>query len=306
MNRWKFWEWKPLKCIHKQVNQKAWKLNFLFMDDSYTETTKLSCLTGVVVPVEQYPMLRSEFYEALRFSIQPEETVIAAAPELHGSDFLRNECDEKKLAVMRDIAVLVAKHCLRIYRVGYFITDATDEVFRRDKKLVGLCWVSLLSMMEPLLRDEMVVPVMDGFNPDTIRFLSSVVKELDKLRSVGFDKMLSVRYSHNVLGEVFYADSRYSALIQVADLIAYLRATSDLVALGKTLTDFKKELATISSTLDSSIVWEERVSLIVDGQIQGPTDQVRPLYKSFGPITRVYRITPSDTEDITVPNDPIA
>jgi hypothetical protein len=161
-------------------------------------------------------------------------------------------------------------------------------------------------MMQPLLEGEMVVPVMDGFDPNTIQDFSSVVKELDELRSVGFDKSLSVRYTHNVLGEVFYADSRYSALTQVADLIAYLRSASDLGALGKTLTDFKKELANISSTLNSSIVWEELVSLIVDDQIQGPPDQVRPRYKSFGPITRVCRITPSDTEDITAPDNPIA
>ena len=276
------------------------------MDDSYCEITQVSSLTGVLVPVDQYPMLRSGFYNILRFAIQPSESLIATAPELHGNDFLRDECDETKLAVLRDIAALMAKHHVRIYRIGYFITEVIEQLFTRDKKLVGLCWVSLLSMMEPLLKDEMVIPVMDGFDPDTIHYFSSVVKELDELRSADFDKSLSIQYSHNVLGEVFYADSRYSALIQVADLAAYLRAASDLVTLGKAITDFKKQLASISGILDSSIAWEELVSLIVDGQIQGPADQVRPGYKTYGPITRVFKIAPSDTKNTTVPDDPIA
>ncbi|HET8562504.1 MAG TPA: hypothetical protein VFM35_01400 [Candidatus Binatia bacterium] len=281
-------------------------LNFLFMDDSYTPVTRVSSLTGVVVPVERYPVLRSGFYDRLIRFIKPAEGLIGEAPELHGTDLLRGEDDQTKLTILTKIATLITEHQLRIYRIGYFINAVTGKLFPNDSRLQGICWHSLLSMMEPLLREEMIIPVMDGLAPQTTRLFSPVIKRLDEWRAAGLDHSVSLRYSHNVLGEVFYADSRYSALTQVADIVAYLRNASDVVALGLDASDFKEKLAVISTSLNSCVVWEELISLIVDGQIQGPKNRAHQPYRDYGPITAAFRITPSDSADITLHPHPVS
>jgi hypothetical protein len=275
------------------------------MDDSYTPVTGFSSLTGVVVPVERYPALRSDFYDALIRFIKPANGVIGEAPELHGKDLLRGECDDSKLEILANVAALIATHQLRVYRIGYFINDVTGKLFANDGRLQGICWHSLLSMMEPLLKDEMIIPVMDGLAPQTTRLFSPVVKRLDEWRAAGLEHNVSVRYSHNVLGEVFYAGSRYSALTQVADLVAYLRNASDLVGLGLPASDFKQKLADMSLSLNRCLVWEELISLVVDGQIQGPKDKARRPYREYCPISVTFRITPSDSVDIALPPHPL-
>jgi hypothetical protein len=47
-------------------------LTFLFMDESFCETTKTSALVGLMVPVREYVDLRARFYAVLRPFFQPE------------------------------------------------------------------------------------------------------------------------------------------------------------------------------------------------------------------------------------------
>jgi hypothetical protein len=94
-------------------------------------------------------------------------------------------------------------------------------------------------------------------------------------------------------------------MIQVVDLVAYLRSVADLQDLGKDLPPFKQSLAPIAARLQPAIAWEQLIALIVEGEIQGPKRYARKDYRGNGPITRVFRVTPSDTEDIKPPWDPV-
>ena len=279
------------------------KVNFLFMDDSFSRTTHISSLTGIIVPVGSYPSVCAAFYESMRWHIQDADG-IRTSTELHGIDFLRNAPDEKKLSVLRSVVSGILKHKLGIYRVGYVITDEIETTFASDKKLLGTLWISLLSMMTPRLRSETIIPVMDGFDKTTVRHFSSAIKRSNEMRALGYGDVLTIRDSHNVLGEVFYADSEYSALTQMADTVSLLRNVSDRVQLGLPLSLFKEQMAAISSQLSPSIIWEELISLVLDGKLQGPMSLVRPVYGGNGPSTRAARITPSDTTDLLQPPDP--
>jgi hypothetical protein len=273
-------------------------VNFLFMDDSFHPATRISSLTGVLVPVDRYPDLRDDFYKLLAPLIQPSKGIIRRAPELHGYEFLPQESDETKLRILEGIASLVHSHHLRIYRVGYFITPTIEKCFSSDNRLLGLCFRSLLSMMQPVLANERLIPIMDGLDRKTVGHFSPSLKSLDEMRAVGLEPSLSLKFSQNLLGEVFYADSAHSALIQVADTIAYLRNASNLAAFGIAISPFKSALQSISAKLKQAIVWEEHVSLVLDGRPQGPEAYVQKPHTGHGPLRAAYKITPSDTEDI--------
>jgi hypothetical protein len=256
--------------------------------------------------VERYPSIREEFYQILRWALEATPNTIARAPELHGSDLLRGETDERKLEVLGGVVDLAVTNGLRMYRVGYFITDEIRRTFAHDPGLLGTCWLSLRSMMEPLLESEAVIPVMDGFDPRTVQLFSQSVKHTDELRAIEKENWLSLRHTHNLIGEVFYADSRYSVMVQVADVLSYLRSTPDLVKFGFSMSPFKTALASLSSSLEECIAWEEIISLILNGEIQGPIAGAHPPFRSYGPLTRAFKIVASDTEDLAFPRDPWA
>lgn len=279
-------------------------VNFLFMDESFSETMRVSSLTGIVVPVEHYPRVRTEFYRLLPWAIEPAPNTIASAPELHGSDFLRSETDERKLEVFGGVVDLALAHALRVYRIGYFITDAIEQSLLHDRRLIGTCWFSLRSMMEPLLEREAVIPVMDGFNQNLVDQFSAPVKFTDEISSIDKETWLGSRHTRNILGEVFYADSKYSVMIQIADLVSYLRNASDLAKFGFPMSRFKASLAGLSRRLEACIAWEAIISLILNGKIQGPEKAASPPFKGSGPITRAPDVVPSDAEDLKPPSDP--
>jgi hypothetical protein len=272
--------------------------NFLFMDDSFHSETRISSLTGVIVPMDRYSLVRDGFYALLGPIIRPSNGVIRRAPELHGCDFLRDESDETKLDVLRGIVSLTLQQGLRVYRAGYFITPEIERTFPTDKRMLGTCFHSLLSMMHTVLGEESLIPVMDGLDKKNLHYFSAAVKWLDEMRTVGMERHLSLKFTQNLLGEVFYADSAHSVLIQLADILAYLRNKSDLTTLGHSVTPFNERLWKISADLKSCIIWEEIISFVVDGNSQGPKEYVRGPYAANGPLTRSFRITPSDMQDI--------
>ncbi len=190
---------------------------FLFMDESYSSTTTISALTGLLVPIHVYPAVRERFFDVLHWSIRPADNVIAHPPELHAKTFLAGEPDDRKLHVLRQIADLVIASGIGIYRVGYYITTEIRQRFPLDQNMEGACWLSMLFMLEAVLAHSPVIPVMDGFNTDRVRRFSGPVKSMDVMRAAGAEQMISVPNAQNLIGEVFYADSQYAILTQVAE-----------------------------------------------------------------------------------------
>lgn len=279
-------------------------LRFLFLDDSYFPSTNITSLTAVAVPVDRLHTVRTAFYDTLKWAIRPSEGVIARAPELHGSNFLRDESPERQTEVLLGLQELIRANALGIYRIGYFLTRKLAAPNKGDPKMIGMLWVSLLSMLEPILAEGPVIPVMDGFDPRTVRQLSQLIKSVDEMRAAGYgSNSISIAHAENVLGEVFYADSKFSALTQVADVVSYLRGISDMETLGIPLTDFKEHLAPHARALTGLMTREEVVSMVLNGEIQGPRSHVKPVFRNNGPITRMFNIVPSDTENVRCPAD---
>lgn len=266
---------------------------FLFLDECYDSTSTIASLTGVLVPVTGYPELRTGLYDLLDWTIRPEPNVVGRPPELHGSDLLRDEDDERKLEVLKGVADLVVEQNHPIYRVGYYITREIEQTFPQDPKLVGMCWLSLLFMLEPVLAQSMVIPVMDGFHPRTVNSLSGPSSSINMFRAAGLEKIISVPHSANILGEVFFADSEHSVGTQLVDVISYLRHVTDLKNDGKPLSEFKSRLLEISNKLEPAIAREEIIALRLDGVVQGPAIRARPS-SSSGPLTAASRTIPSD------------
>ena len=66
-----------------------------------------------------------------------------------------------------------------VLRGGYFITPAIEKTFSSDNRLLGLCFQSMLSMMQPVLANERLIPIMDGCDRKTVGHFSPSLKSLD-------------------------------------------------------------------------------------------------------------------------------
>ncbi len=245
------------------------RLNFLFMDESYNKATSphISSMTGLLIPLDRYPALRSAFYEILRLKTEPNEGVLdVSVPELRFADFLREEDDEVKLEVLRSLANMIVGYQVEIFRVGYYITKRIRRTFERDKHLIGLCWLGILSSLQPRLESEMVIPIMDaGFDRNMKQMtkqFSGLMKTVDVMRETGRGESIGFAHSKNVL-DVFYAGSEYSIFTQLADIVSGLRRIAETARQDQRLisSPFKKQLLPISNHLMNAPMHEEILTL---------------------------------------------
>lgn len=240
---------------------------FLFLDDTeindpIRRQPTISAITGMLVPLHAYDELRSKFYSVMQWSVTPQEGVVNLnPPELHGRKFLESETDDRKLEVLRKLVELVVHNTIPIYRVGYYITQKEKDAFKGDSKLVGLSWFGMLSVLQPILENCHVVPVMDSCDSIGTRQLSGLIRTCDIMRFAGLEGGLSVRHTQNLIGEVFYADSRFSAFTQMVDIVSYLRRLGDLRRDGVQIMGFKASLLEFHDALEPVVVHDEIVRL---------------------------------------------
>jgi hypothetical protein len=251
-------------------------LSFLFLDECQSDAldatdTRISSLTGLLVPAENYKALRERFYSLNMWAIRTGHNEFNLnPPELHGSDFLRSEDDSRKLKTFTELVDLVVNGGVDVYRIGYYVTGRLRSAFASDPKLIGLCWFSMVNKLQAVLEERAVVPVMDMGDDYLVRCLSGQVRSMDILRAVDC-KNMSVNWTENLFGEVFYADSRFSALIQVADIVSYLRHTADMHREGRLLTTFRQKLLQIAEAIEPAIAFEEIIAFNYEGEDQRPT-----------------------------------
>ncbi|GGA31522.1 hypothetical protein [Paenibacillus physcomitrellae] len=238
-------------------------MNLFFMDECKPSQLKISSLTGILIPVGKYPKMRTEFYNMLNKFISPEiGTINMNIPELHGSNLLRDYPDDVKLDIIDEIISIVNSFQINIYRVGYFINEQTDKFFGQDKNLLGLCWGSLVNILQPVLERETIIPVMDKINSKEVSIMSGMVKSTDIIRHVNPD-FLSIKNSENIFGEVFYADSNYSIFTQLVDIISYCRHINDKHIYGNfKLSSFHIEILEKSKRIN--MTYEEIIKLKID------------------------------------------
>jgi hypothetical protein len=248
------------------------ELNFLFMDDCHGNEKKLktTSLTGLIVSVDMYPQLRTQFYNLMKWSINPETNVINLdPPELHGSKMLLNETDERKIDTYQKIVNLAIDNKLKIYRIGYhrdkkynpWKLPFGNKGSEHETEFLGMCFFSLLSVMQPEFEEAILIPVMDTVDAGKVKTFSGLIKNLDIMRETGLEHSMSIKNSENILGEVFYADSKYSVLTQVVDIISYLRHVMDMHEVGLKKSPFQQSLVQISNQLSPSIVHEKIIRL---------------------------------------------
>jgi hypothetical protein len=186
-------------------------------------------------------------------------------PELHGSNMLRgvDVTDEQRLRFFDNVVSFVLQYKIQIHRVGYFRTAAVRKLFAGgDEELRGLCWFGLLTTLQRVLKRHYVVPVMDLCNERERPKYSQLVKDCDIFNSIGRTQDLSLRHTRHLIGEVLYADSRFSVFTQIADVVSYLRHIADGGA-AEQRTRFKQHLYEIGRRFDPAIAFEDVITLNV-------------------------------------------
>lgn len=267
--------------------------SFLFMDETFCqERTKISALTGLLVPAERYTQLRDQFYEILLPFIQPEPNVINMdPPEVHGYKLPGTE--EQKLAVAASIVDLVINNGLQFYRVGYYTDQELGEAFKLDPQMLSISWESMCHMLEPYLAERLIQPIMDSVNKDIVRKFASTVRACDIMRAAGQGASCSIEHSENLL-EVAFVDSKYSTFTQVVDVVGYLRKITDLEDDAKKLPQGKQELLPLARKLDVAKGEEYIIPFNLDGEVHGPSHRGRLPITGKGPLVAGESVKPRD------------
>ena len=234
-------------------------MNLMFLDESKSEKVRqssayIASMTALIVPAKKYNSVQTAFYDILKPFIQPEEnTINLSPPELHGRALLKDlpEADDTmRLQIWHKIVNLVIENQLDIYRVGYYITPEFLSLVKGDRNGISSCWFRITEVTQPVYQEEQLIVIMDGFNKDAVHKMSGMIRSCDIVRSVGSEDHLSLQNTENLIGEVFYADSQYSAMIQIVDNISYLRQVNDLSQEGHNFSEFKQKVLAEAKRLD--------------------------------------------------------
>ena len=245
-------------------------MNLMFVDECYSDqvrsdSTFISSMTAVILRADKYNSVRAGFYRILKPFIMPKDnTINLMPPELHGHALLRDEPDDddrKKIDTFHQLVDLVIENQLAVYRVGYYITPEFQTTFKGDERGTSLCWSGITAVTQPEHENEQLIAIMDGFDKETVRKMSLMIRNCDIMRSAELGDSTSLKNSENILGEVFYADSRYCVMIQIVDIVAYLRNVNDLSEEGRKFSRFKQKVLAEAKRLDSVMKYDAVVEL---------------------------------------------
>jgi hypothetical protein len=200
----------------------------LVMDETESVETGIFALVGLLVPIETADALRLEHYRFIR-SLRPQEpgVINLSTLELHGSNMLRDERGEDM---------------------------SWAKVLAFGPKHHSLCFSGFMMSLGDEFAKAYVIPIMDGLDLDVATKLGAMVDVCGAYRSASLgDQGLSVKNSHNLMDPVF-VDSRYSPLMQIADVTAHLFHVLDWEREGLSMSEFKTRLAAIAKELDPDLI----------------------------------------------------
>ena len=217
-------------------------------------------LTGMSVPLIDYARLRDTFYRSLKpFLIEPDPggPAYASPLELKGSSLLTDFEDDKKIEAVRKVVDLTVANGLRIYRVGSRSKDAFQAAFsNRPVDMVSVCWTYMTHAIGDLLRQGLVIPVMDLGPDEQCSRMARFVASMNAMRQTKSRNSITVPYNEN-LGELLFADSASSSMTQVVDVISWLRNVSDDDSRQADLSNLKCRLLPLAKRLDGNMAYEE-------------------------------------------------
>ena len=237
---------------------------FLFMDESTSpkiryDGTVITSLTGIVLSPEQCIAVRDSFLATIRplFINKNGIKINLRVPEIHGSKMLPNEDDVQRLRIFEAFARFPTQEQFPIYRAAYYVTPEFLKMFppKHYNMAIDLCWSSILSNVLIDFENCFLVPVMDTQDhPEKIEVFSGLVQSLSALRTAGLEwPSISIKNSQNIIGEVFFADSRFSALTEVVDVISYLRCINDQKEENLSFSDFKQNIYACNTHMTEQI-----------------------------------------------------
>ena len=184
--------------------------HFLLLDESVSD--KSFALTGVSVPLNDCARLRDTYYHSLKpFLIEPESGPAYASPlELKGRSLLPSLDDDQEIEAVRRVVDPIVAHGLGIYRVGSLAKARFQRTFSRSQAdMISVCWAYMTHAISDLLRQGLVVPVMD-LGPDIQNSrMARFVASMNAARQTDLRDSATVAHNEN-LGEILFADSASS------------------------------------------------------------------------------------------------
>jgi hypothetical protein len=218
------------------------RMAFLFLDECSSEKLDLAALTGVLVELDSYVIVRDAMCQLVVDIQAPEPHTWCAPIELHGRSLLQSMStqgtsftDEHRLAVFSGVVRIVNENNLRVFRVAYLNRKEIAQSIKADPNLYSLNFFGIQTVLQQTLATTLVLPVMDGipsclpnatkaprFDPQLIRAFASSVRSIHHMRRhARLAESLSIENAYN-LAEPVFADSSHSTLLQLVDLVSYL------------------------------------------------------------------------------------
>lgn len=255
-------------------------VTFAFFDESVNQALDTASLTAVLVPSEKYVQVRDAVLR-IAFEVQAAPPNTVPLPiELHGSEMLKRVegvSDDDRILVFEKLVNVVVSNQLEVVSVGYTNWSELGFLRQHDDKLHSLNFFGILTGLQPVLAEGLVVPVVDGLpggildaerertrsspiEPSIFRAFIASVHHHQHLRTVRPGMLSIAHYEHLV--EPTFSDSAHSPLLQLADVMSYLLMVQD-VAERFVPTGFKARLAPIAAKLDSSLVskWRGKMNM---------------------------------------------
>lgn len=208
-------------------------LNLFFTDEQYGrfQGNEFALVLGFSIPAATFAPFRRNLYSGLAdilgLVLQKEGSIaIAAPPLLHGSDFLRDYVDSKKLEVLRFVFDLLRQTDCGFFRVGYFLASTPDGIDVQMRR--KFCLQASLHAIWFGLNKEGSHPtvVVSEFDKEGLRKAFSAITDHIGMYYQMDDGSLSVSLD-KMIGHFFAKKDELGC--QIADLVAYvsLKAMSD-------------------------------------------------------------------------------
>jgi hypothetical protein len=235
---------------------------FLFLDDSYNESTKYSSLTGIFIPLEKFELIRNDFYTKIlnqfiilekSFNVHP--PIIHAKELLKGTRFENN--DEKKIEIFRAAKDIVNDNSIQITRVCWSKKSDVSLFNNMDDKLMKLIFPKFLELVDKHLQNNKIIPIMDGLDTRVSKIFSKFMRTLDISGRIINENSLTIKNSNNIYGEVFYANSKFSIFTQLVDLVSYMLHCIDYKKFEKNYGGVKIKIIDTAEKIKTDLITEK-------------------------------------------------
>lgn len=237
---------------------------FLYMDEKYIDpkasaSNQVTSLTGLLVAADAYPRFRDGILKIVPgFDDGPKNL----ATDIHASELFPGKCDDVHFDFYRKLVRLINELECGVYRRGFSFIPSDPMLQKNEKRLVGLCFRSILISIEDYEDYAQIWPVMetDRTNEQDENF-AGYVRWMDQATAYlnatgdGVENLIDDDYmvDNSRFGDVHYVTKK-SIVGNAADCVAYLLHCKWLDEKGFRITDYKARLAAIATDLQPSIV----------------------------------------------------